>query len=183
MQWFKLYGAEMLADPKYQRLTAAERSCWITLLCLASLNEGVVKHCDEQYLMSHSGIDPSSKLWSETHGILIKLEMLGMISLGKDEVGVTFVTVRNWQKRQEVRSESYERVKRWREKQRQLEPSRQPVTDVTLLGNVREEEIRIDKKRISSKEDGNVTEKRELSTKESLLRIAALKRKFPAKRS
>lgn len=133
LPWFKLYGAEMLADPKYQRLNACERSCWITLLCLASLNDGVIKHCEESYLISHSGIDPSEL--SKAHGILVKLEMLGMISVGRDELGMSYTLIKNWQKRQEVYSESKERVARWREK-------RKNVTPVTLLGNARVDKIR-----------------------------------------
>lgn len=139
----------MLADPKYQRLNASERSCWITLLCLASLNEGIVKHCEEAYLISHSGIDPSEL--SKVHGILMKLEMLGMITMGKDVTGVTFIVIKNWEKRQQVYSESYERVKRFRERNKGLSEG---VTPVTLQRNVRVEKIREEEKDFS-KEKGN----------------------------
>lgn len=116
MQWFKLYGAEMLADPKYQRLDACERSCWITLLCLASMNDGIVKHCEEQYLIAHSGIDPASADFSKSHGILVKLEMLGMIKMGRDNDGVSFIVIPNWGKRQHAGPMTgYERLKKWRE--------------------------------------------------------------------
>lgn len=143
MQWFKLYGAEMLADPKYQRLNASERSCWITLLCLASLNEGIVNHCEESYLISHSGIEPSEM--GKAHGVLVKFEMLGMVTLGRDSVtGVPFLVIKNWQKRQNVYSESYERVKRFRAKNKGIKAS-SPVTVVTLPSNVRVEKNRIEK--------------------------------------
>lgn len=140
----------MIADPKYQRLNALERSCWITLLCLASLDDGIVKHCEEQYLITHSGIDPASSDFSRVHGILVKLEMLGMIAKGRDEMGIEYIIIKNWQKRQEIRSESYERVKKWREK-------KALVTPVTLPSNARVDKIRIDKirKEVTS---SNVTE-------------------------
>lgn len=130
----------MLSDPKYQRLNAGERSCWVTLLCLGSIDDGIVKHCEEQYLISHSGIDVMDL--GKYHGILVKFEMLGLITKGRDEKGAEYIQIKNWQKRQEVYSESRERVKRWRE--------RQSVTPVTLRGNARIEENRIDKKRIEN---------------------------------
>lgn len=140
--WFKLYGVEMLSDPKYQRLNAGERSCWITLLCLGSMDNGIVKFCEEQYLISHSGIDPMEV--NKYHGILIKFEVLGMINKCRDEIGIEYIQIKNWGKRQEVYSESKERVQRWREKQKESKD----VTLVTLPSNARIEENRIDKKRI-----------------------------------
>lgn len=140
----------MLADPKYQRLNAAERSCWITLLCLASLDSGNVRHCEESYLIGHSGIDPASNDWHKCNGILMKFEMLGMIARARDERGIEYLIVKNWQKRQEHTSESYERVKRHREKQRLLAQNPEPVTVVTLQSNVRVEKNRIEKNRNTS---------------------------------
>lgn len=140
----------MLADPKYQRLNAAERSCWITLLCLASLDEGNVRHCEESYLIGHSGIDPASNDWHKCHGVLMKFEMLGMISRARDDRGIEYLVVKNWQKRQEHTSESYERVKKHREKQRLLAQSAGTVTPVTLQSNVRVEKNRVEKNRNKS---------------------------------
>lgn len=131
--WFKLYGVEMLSDPKYQRLNAGERSCWVTLLCLGSMDNGVVRHCEEQYLISHSGIDIMEM--GKYHGVLLKFEMLGMITKARDENGIEYINIKNWGKRQEVYSESKERVQRWREKQK-------TVTLVTLPRNARIEENR-----------------------------------------
>lgn len=144
--WFKLYGMEYLADPKIQRLTAQERSCWVTLLCLASIDGGIVKNIQEDYLMERSGIDPMDDEWNRTRGILTKFELLGFISLD----GQTII-VRNWEKRQEIYSESRERVRKWREKQRLIEN----VTPVTLHGNGKNriEENRIDKNRKETTKD------------------------------
>lgn len=116
MQWFKMYGSEYLGDPKIQRLTASERSCWVTLLCASSLqnNNGVVKHIEEDYLRLHSGIDPHSSEWVNTHGVLLKFEMLGMITIGRDETGMPFILVKNWEKRQGPMT-GYERLKKHRE--------------------------------------------------------------------
>lgn len=146
--WFKLYGVEMLSDPKYQRLNAGERSCWVTLLCLGSMDNGIVKHCEEQYLISHSGIDIMEL--GKYQGVLLKFEMLGMIIKGRDAMGLEYIQIKNWSKRQEVYSESKERVARWRERQKE----NKPVTPVTLPSNARIEENRIDKNR---KEENNNT--------------------------
>lgn len=147
--WFKMYGVEMLADPKYQRLNALERSCWVTLLCLASLDNGIVKHCEEAYLITHSGIDPSSSDFSKVHGITVKLEMLGMITKHRDEIGIEYIKIKNWEKRQEVYSESRDRVAKWRAKQRDIED----VTPVTLHSNGKK---RIEENRNTAKADSSL---------------------------
>src|SRR3990167_6745915 len=110
-QWFKFYGGEYLSDQKMLSLSACERSCWITLLCYASMNSGSVKHITEGQIMSQSGINPHLEEWNETLGVLEKFKRLGMI-----EIGGNIIRVKNWKKRQEVYSESWERVKKWRER-------------------------------------------------------------------
>lgn len=131
----------MLSDPKYQRLNAGERSCWITLLCLGMMDDGVVKHCEEHYLISHSGIDIHEM--GKYHGILIKFEMLGLITKHRDDDGIEYIKIKNWGKRQEVYSESYERVKKYRELKK-----KESVTPVTLQSNVRIDKSRVDKIRV-----------------------------------
>lgn len=143
MKWFKFYGQDYLSDPKMLALTAFERSCWITLLAYSSVNDnGMITFLTEEQLLGQAGISPFSDDWERAHGILEKLESLGMI---RNDNGVIFVT--NWQKRQETNLTSYERVKRHREKKRN------DNAKITL------EENRIDKNRIyntgeASKEAG-----------------------------
>lgn len=148
-----MYGAEYLADPKIQRLTAAERSCWVTLLCAASLNNGIVQHMEEEYLLSHSGIDPLSPEWSKTHGILVKLEMLGMISKGRDNAGLELIVIKNWDKRQTSGPKTgYERLKKWRESKRLKAGDNNDNVDAN--GKNRIEENRIEESyRISAKSE------------------------------
>jgi hypothetical protein len=138
LPWFKLYGLEYLADAKIQRLTAPERSCWITLLCVASMDEGTAKNCSEEYLMGRSGIDPLSEEWNRTRGVLVKFELLGFIHVNEKDIIIT-----NWQKRQEIYSESRDRVRRWRAKNNTLFP----VTPVTLPETARREKKREEKKK------------------------------------
>lgn len=109
-QWFKFYGSEFLSDTKIVPLNGAERICWITILCLASQTEdGVIKFISEDQLKAMSGILPGGEMWKTCSGILNKFAKLDMVTLGNGNV-----TVKNWTKRQ--LSESYLRVKRFREK-------------------------------------------------------------------
>ena len=118
-QWFKFYGAEYLSDPKITSLSSTHRSCWITLLCYASVvndngnDNGVIRFLTEQNLMLQSGIDPTREEWKETEGVLKRFEKLSMIRLDDD-----MITILNWKKRQERSLTPYERVKRYREKKR-----------------------------------------------------------------
>lgn len=108
--WFKFYGSEYLGDPKIVSLTADERSCWLTLLCLASQGEnGEIKYLKEHQLLALSGVQQAD--WDKNSGILAKFMEQGMIVIVNDGL-----TVINWTKRQ--MSESYERVKRFKDKQK-----------------------------------------------------------------
>lgn len=154
MQWFKLYGAELLADPKIQRLTATERSCWLTLMCIASLNDGEARNVDEKYLMSNSGVDPLSEDWGKTVGILVKFELLGMISLSNDNNGLKIIVIRGWNKRQRSGPlTGYERVKKWRENKKKAKLLLKPSNDNN--DNAREEKRREDKSKYAFKKSRN----------------------------
>ena len=135
MKWFKFYGADYLIDQKILALTAAERSCWITLLCYAGSNDnendnGIIRNMTEEMLMRQAGISFDKPEWEETKGIIKKLKSLGMIRIAN---GV--ITIKNWQKRQETNLTGYERVKRWRQKKR--------IDNATITS----EESRVDKNR------------------------------------
>lgn len=107
--WFKFYGGEYLSDTKMLQLNACERSCWITLLCLASQSEnGDIKFLSESQLLVMSGVT------DQNIGMLNKFEELDMIRVCN---GV--VTVINWEKRQY--SEGYSRVKNFRKRKSNTE--------------------------------------------------------------
>jgi len=120
-QWFKFYGGEYLSDPKIERLSPIERSCWITLMCLASMSsEGVVEFLTVETLLNKSGIqfDPyHPEEWEKALSVLLKFQKMRMISL--DEEGEIIIT--NWDKRQErVAQTPYERVKKHRENKKKI---------------------------------------------------------------
>lgn len=137
MKWFKFYGQDYLSDPKVLALTACERSCWITILAYASVNDnGEITYLSEEQLMIQAGVSPMHDEWGTTQGVLEKFKKLQMITLDNE-----VITVLNWQKRQETNLTSYERVKRYREKKR----------NDNVNDNDRVEENRIDKNNTVSK--------------------------------
>jgi len=138
--WFKFYGSEYLSDPKTRNFTAEQHSCWLHLLCFASNSSkpGIIEHLTEESLRIYAGCnknsvtDEKSVTQEPEKNILEMFEKLGMIKRDGNKI-----TVKRWKKRQETRSESYERVKKFRAK-----------SNVTVtLRNDRIEEKRIDKKR------------------------------------
>lgn len=124
--WFKFYGIEYLGDRKINSLTGDERSCWITLLALASSEskDGTVKKLEEKTLFEMAGV----KIYTP---IFKTLQDLDMISVGNG-----IVTVLNWEKRQY--SESLNRVREFRK--------REGNEDVTTYKN-RKEKKREEEKR------------------------------------
>lgn len=114
MKWFKFYGQDWISDPKTLSLGASERSCWLTLLSYASINDnGMITFLSEEQLKIQAGIDPTSEEWDKSKGVLEKFKTLEMIRIDN---GV--ITILNWRKRQETSLTAYERVKRYREKKR-----------------------------------------------------------------
>src|SRR3990167_4072286 len=97
-QWFKLYGSEYLSDPKMKSLTASERSCWLSLLCYASVSsvEGEVMHLTEKQLLLDAGVDPMGEEWDKTVGVLKRFEQLGMIKTGN----ANQIVIAHWGDRQ-----------------------------------------------------------------------------------
>lgn len=143
--WFKFYGGEYLYDPKIMSLNTAERSCWITLLCYASVAEipGEIKHLTEERILIAAGIDTTDELWDETKGVLKKLQKLEMILVNDNGM----ITVINFRKRQDTALTSYERVKKFREKN---EMKRNETVD-NANDNARVEEKRVEQSRREEK--------------------------------
>lgn len=103
--WFKFYAGEYLGDPKILQLNGDERSCWVTLLCIANQADGKpIRFLSEEHLIFQAGA-------KDCAGVLKKFESLDMIRICNGSV-----TVLNWEKRQ--KSESYSRVQKFRDKKR-----------------------------------------------------------------
>lgn len=137
-QWFKFYGGEYLSDPKIAALSAQERSCWVTLLALASISStpGTVEYLTVEVLLEKSGIyfNPySTDEWDKCLAVLDKFARMKMIT--KNEDGT--IVINNWAKRQETALTNAERQARFRERNEKVT---KPVTNVTL------DKIRVEKK-------------------------------------
>lgn len=141
-QWFKFYGGEYLSDPKMAALTPQERSCWMTLLCLASMatEQGRIGFLTVEVLLTKSGIvfDPyNPEEWNNNLGVLKKFENMKMLKLNEDGS----IVIKNWEKRQEHNLTVAERVAKHRLNNARV------TTDVT---NVTTEKNRIEKNRINT---------------------------------
>lgn len=142
-QWFKFYGGEYLSDQKMGNLTAQERSCLITLLCLASISSipGQIEFLTTEILLEKSGVhfDPyDTSEWDNCLAVLDKFERLKIIEK-KDGL----ILVVNWEKRQEHILTNAERQAKYRDNKKSNEKVTKRVTKVTLDKN-RIEENRID---------------------------------------
>ncbi len=147
-QWFKFYGAEYLSDPKMDRLTVQERSCWLTLLCMASQTDGVIKFLSVEGLLAKSGVyfNPyDSSEWDKSKNVLVNFEKYEMIEVSKNGE----IKIKNWEKRQEHNLTVAERVAKHRRNKKSVTTH---VTSVTTEEN-RVEENRKEIKQLSSKDD------------------------------
>lgn len=102
-QWFRMY-AEVLEDPKVQRLSGDEFKAWVNLLCLTAKHDGA--------LPPLSDIAFSLRLDEKKAGkMLDKLVAAGLIV--RDETGMK---PHKWDARQYKSDVSTDRVKRFRER-------------------------------------------------------------------
>ncbi len=148
MKWFKFYGGEYLSDPKIERLSPIERSCWLTILCMASMTDGVIEFLTVESLLNRSGIqfDPyHPEEWEKALSVLVKFEKLKMIETTTDGQ----IIVKNWEKRQEHNLTGAERVTKHRKNKADV------TTNVT---NVTPDKIRLDKTREEKKENTVVSD-------------------------
>lgn len=137
--WFKFYASEYLSDPKIGYLTPQERSCWITLLCLAGTSStgGIIEYLTVEVLLEKSGIhyDPYyPDEWNNCLSVLTKFEKMKMITK-KDDGSIEII---NWVKRQETSLTNAERQAKYRQNKK--------VTHVTT-------EVTLEKNRIEKNKD------------------------------
>lgn len=159
-QWFKFYGAEYLSDPKMDRLSVQERSCWLTLLCMASQTDGTIKYISVEGLLNKSGIrfDPfDTTEWEKAQNVLVTFEQYEMIIIHKDGV----IEIKNWDKRQERTAQTpYERVKKHRENKRKIENDNENDNGDNENDNDRIEENRIEENTNTSSQSSDKPQKK-----------------------
>jgi hypothetical protein len=154
-QWFKFYGQDWLTDTKIIRMKIEDRLCFITLLCLASSAEeqGVIKNCTEESIIAltqlYEDVYNDDNEVSRAKGCFERFEALGMITNDNNDN----VIINNFLKRQTSNLTGYERVKRFREKQKELQnkpKNKGKISDNTvnvINDNGRGEKKREEKKR------------------------------------
>lgn len=143
-QWFKMYGGEFLYDPKIQELSGDERSCWITILCLASTStiEGKIEFLTLNSLHKMSGVRPITNDNENDNevDVITKFQKLKMLRKNSDGS----IDVINWNKRQERAMSPYERVKKYRNNKKIKGNDNEMITDDNANDNARIEENRIE---------------------------------------
>lgn len=106
--WFRLYD-EVVDDPKVQRLSPELFKSWINLLCLASRNNGVLPPVIDLEFNLRMKREDIEKLVSE-------LRQHGLI----DETKKGVLKPHAWEKRQYKSDTSTDRVKRFRERSKDV---------------------------------------------------------------
>ena len=109
-RWFRLYD-EVLDDPKVQKLSPELFKFWINLLCLASKKDGVLPDAEA---VSFALRTP----FHETRECLDSLFQCGLLDQNKKGM-----TPHGWSKRQYKSDTSTDRVKRFRQRYRNVTPT------------------------------------------------------------
>lgn len=135
MNWFKFYGQDYLTDPKMLSLTPVMRALWLTVLCLASSNDGTIRYVSEGKIMTLTGMMPLDEEWAENEGFLSRFQELGMLRIEGDTISLP-----NFNKRQSTQLSGAERAKKYRETHKKSDERNEPSRD--------DRTARIDKKRI-----------------------------------
>jgi hypothetical protein len=107
-RWFRLYD-EVLDDPKVQKLFPEHFKTWINLLCLASKNDGILPDAESVSFALR-------KPFNETSDELKFLFQSGLL----DETKKGLIP-HGWSKRQYKSDTSTDRVKRFRQRSRNVE--------------------------------------------------------------
>ena len=105
-RWFRLYD-DVLNDPKVQRLSGESFKFWINMLCIASKNGGVLPGIEDMAFALRVSNDVCTSLIDE-------LKTCGLID------GSKRLVPHGWDKRQYKSDTSTDRVKRFRERSRNV---------------------------------------------------------------
>jgi hypothetical protein len=106
-RWFRVYD-DVLDDPKVQRLSAENFRGMVNVWCLASKNDGRIPPPDEVAFKLRMSPKKATKLITD-------LETAGLVDADADGL-----TPHNWNARQFKSDSSTERVKRFRQQQRNV---------------------------------------------------------------
>jgi hypothetical protein len=128
-RWFRVYD-DLVDDPKVQRLDPSLFKALINLWCLASANDGVFPPIDKIAFKLRMKTEKAQRLLNE-------LRAAGLVT--DDERGVR---PHNWDERQFISDVSTSRVKRFRERSRNVSPAvseTAPETETEQIQKQRED--------------------------------------------
>lgn len=111
-RWFRFY-AEALDDPKVQKLEPSTFKHWVNLLCLAAKNDGVLPSQDD--IAFALRIDEIA-----CQSLLDRLLIAGLIDILKGGPNGSRIAPHGWNQRQYKSDVSTDRVKRYRERSRNV---------------------------------------------------------------
>ena len=154
MQWFRVYG-DMIHDPKVQTLRPELFKFLINIWCVTSLQDGNIPTPTSIAYALRMRVDKVERLIKE----LVHLGLIDLVD-GRFEP-------HNWRKRQYKSDNVYDRVKRFRDKKRnvsetfQLPLQKRPVT---VTETVPETEYREEKKEETSSLPKKAARKRAMPT-------------------
>lgn len=127
-RWFRFY-AEALDDPKVQKLDPSTFKHWINLLCLTAKHDGVLPSQDDiAFALRIDNIDCQS--------LLDRLLIAGLIDVLKGGPNGSRIAPHGWDSRQYKSDVSTERVKRFRERSKNVSvtpPDTESDTDTDIL--------------------------------------------------
>jgi hypothetical protein len=109
-RWFRVYD-DLVDDPKVQRLDPSLFKALINLWCLTSANDGVLPPIDEIAFKLRIKAEKARR-------VLTDLRAVGLVD--DDEKGAR---PHNWDRRQFISDGSTPRVKRFRERHRNVSPA------------------------------------------------------------
>lgn len=115
-RWFRMY-ADVLDDPKVQKLPPDVFKAWVNLLCLASRNDGMLPDIEDMAFALRMSQDV-------TRDMVVTLKRHGLLDEGDG------LTPHNWAQRQ-FKSDTAEDARERKRKQRKREKEGQSAPDVT----------------------------------------------------
>ena len=127
-RWFRFY-AEALDDPKVQKLEPSTFKHWVNLLCLAAKNDGVLPSQDD--IAFALRIDEIA-----CQSLLDRLLIAGLIDILKGGPNGSRIAPHGWNQRQYKSDVSTDRVKRYRERSRNVSvtpPETETDTETDIL--------------------------------------------------
>ena len=124
MKWFRLH-ADLVDNPKVQSLNGPLFKAWVNLMCIACFNDGLLPDIQR--------IAYRLKLSEDRTSSLIR----GLVNLKLIDESDGVLTIHDWDEWQfrpeNSRASSTERVRRHRERMKQVKRDETPETDETLL--------------------------------------------------